>query len=217
MSYLVVMEGSDGVGKATQSKRLVENIKAAGHDAVLYSFPTYETELGQAIRRNLTGETSLCSLERIPRGALTDEVYVGKHPDNDLMFQCMMLANKYDKEPEIEDHLRAGRFVVCDRWKDSSRAYGAADGLPPDWLERVHRRLTSASLTFLLQVPEAIALERRPALRDRYEKDRSKQALVAERYAELAKKGGWRIVDGAQSVEKVSEIIWWHMAARFGL
>jgi thymidylate kinase len=171
----------------------------------------------------LVGDTSLIDrwsrqIKRVQADGGIEHVFdYPKSPDDDLMFQCLMLADKYDAEPEIEDHLRQGRFVVCDRWKDSSRAYGAADGLSPEWLERIHRRLTSAAMTVLLEIPEEVALARRPALRDRYEKDRDKQVVVALRYAELAKNGRWQVINGNQSVEQVSESIWFHVAKRFGL
>lgn len=207
MNRLIAFEGGDGVGKATQSKLLVENIKAAGKDAVLYSFPRYETDVGRAIRRHLVGETKLVELKREYPQA----------PEDDLMFQCLMLADKYDVEPEIEDHLRRGVFVVSDRWKSSSLAYGGADGLPPEWLGRIHERLTTPALTILLKVPEDVALARRPALRDRYEKDRVKQAAVAARYKELAKDSRWVTVDGSGTVEEVSETIWGHVARKFCL
>ena len=225
MSYLIAFEGGDGVGKNTLARRLVENIKASSKDAdaILYSFPRYETDVGGAIRRHLVGETEL--VDRSNRsikpvradGGIEHFFDYPTSLDIDLMFQCLMLADKYDAEPEIEDHLRAGRFVVCDRWKDSSRAYGAANGLPPEWLERIHSRLTSASLTFLVQVPEEVALARRPALRDRYEKDRDKQVAVAARYAELAKNVRWQVIDNSGTVEEASKIIWGHVSRRFGL
>lgn len=219
MSYLIAFEGGDGVGKNTLAWRLVENIKASNKDAdaVLYSFPRYETDVGRAIRRHLVGETELVDKASKALGYVDGAFQFPESLDSDLMFQCLMLADKYDAEPEIEDHLRVGTFVVCDRWKDSSRAYGAADGLPPEWLERIHSRLTSASLTFLVQVPEEVALARRPALRDRYEKDRDKQAAVAARYAELAKSNRWQVIDNTGSVEAVSETIWGHISRRFGL
>lgn len=219
MSCLIALEGGDGVGKATQSSRLVENLKASGRGAVLYSFPRYDTDVGRAICRHLTNDIMVACEHAIDSSdhEVDGTVVYRRAPEDALFFQSLMLADKYGAEPEIEDHLRQGRFVVCDRWKASALAYGAADGLPVEWLERIHERLTSASMTILLEVPEAVALERRFVLRDRYERDRGKQAQVVARYAELAKKGRWQVVDGNQTVAEVSRSIWWHVSKRFGL
>jgi dTMP kinase len=213
---LVAFEGGDGVGKATQSKILVDTLQRRVEKAVLYSFPRYDTMIGEAIRRHLLGDTMLCGRELVPEGALVSEVRVGPHADDALAFQCLMLADKYDAEPEIENYLREGIFVVCDRWKASSFAYGASDGLPLDWLVRVHERLASAALTIFLKVPEEVALARRLGLRDRYEKDRAKQVAVAECYEALAAANqSWVTVDGSGTVDEVAAMVWGHMVKRF--
>ena len=56
---LLCIEGCDSVGKNTQSKRLVEKFDSIGRNAVVMSFPRYETTVGKAIRRHLQGETML--------------------------------------------------------------------------------------------------------------------------------------------------------------
>ena len=61
---LMVIEGCDSVGKNTQSKRLVEKFDSIGRNAVVMSFPRYETTVGRAIRRHLLGDIQLCGFER---------------------------------------------------------------------------------------------------------------------------------------------------------
>jgi dTMP kinase len=213
MNQLIAFEGGDGVGKATQSRRLADRFNAdqrTHRGAVLYSFPRYDTPVGRAILRHLRGETALMV-------SSASEISQTISADDAMAFQALMLADKYDAAPEIEEHLRARRFVVCDRWRDSAKAYGAADGIELAWLERIHQRLTEPGLTILLQVPEAVALERRPVLRDRYERDRNKQAAVAMNYASFVQASKWAVIDGSGTPDDVAALVWAAVEKRFSL
>ena len=53
---LIAIEGTDGSGKATQVKALVERIRAMGIGVVSFSFPRYKTPTGRAIRDYLDGK-----------------------------------------------------------------------------------------------------------------------------------------------------------------
>lgn len=56
MNFIINIEGSDGCGKRTQSERLFEALKKLGYDAILQSFPNYESESSQLVRMYLRGE-----------------------------------------------------------------------------------------------------------------------------------------------------------------
>lgn len=189
MNRLIVIEGADGAGKNTQSKRIVEHLRAIGHTAHLYSFPRYGTPLGAAIRRHLMKEIALV------------EDPATRAPEDAMMFQCLMLADKSDAAVSIREHLKNGDFVVCDRWIPSSYCYGKADGLDPEWLDRMHASLPVADLNIYLDVSPEETLRRRPAMRDRYEENRELQQRVRENYQQLwlghhEEKAWWWIVDG---------------------
>lgn len=204
---LVVLEGCDAAGKQTHSKLLAERLSRNGHEAVLYSFPRYDTEVGRALRRHLMGETFV---------AVDDASTAGRFPrapEDPLIFQSVMLADKMEAAADIRAHLRAGRFVVCDRWTPSAQAFGAADGLDRNWLRRVQEPLPEADLYLLLTVSEEESLRRRPVLRDRYEKDREKQKIVRAEYEALWRcniaDSRWWLIDGeGPSIEAVHARIW---------
>lgn len=211
----VVLEGLDACGKNTQSKRLTERLIHLGHEAALYSFHRYDTELGKAIRRHLLGETMLAWMRHVGD---KPEMYPVRAPEDALVFQSLATMDKYDAAPDIDAHLRVGHFVVCDRWIQSALAFGWADGLSVEWLQRVQARLPQADLNILLQIEPEEAHRRRPVLRDRYEKDRTKQALVATNYAALwstqlgvRSHGRWVVVDGNGTIEEVGDRIWEHV------
>lgn len=212
------MEGLDAAGKNTQSKRLANELRKLGCLVSLHSFPRYETDVGKAIQRHLHGETSLVVVKRqdsehgdgCPSGeGFPCDCHLLTSTDDPLAFQSWMLADKCDASLEIRSDLNRGGFVVCDRWVASALAYGTSDGLDHGWLERIHSVLPPADVTFFLKVPENIAFERRPKLRDRYERDRAKQQIVARNYDELARtRPGWFLIDGSRSVDEVGHAVW---------
>lgn len=195
---LIAIEGTDAAGKKTQSKMLVEWLNTKEVDeglAKLYSFPRYDTVLGQAILKQLQSEA--------PRT-----------PESHLALQCSMLVDKFDASIDIEVDIFAGNFIVCDRWWQSALAYGTADGLSPAWIARLSATLPKAQLNIFIDVSPEVALVRRPEARDFYERDRAKQELVYSNYHFLwssmmqsSDRQDWIVVDGKRTVSEVHEEI----------
>ena len=216
---LLAIEGCDSVGKNTQSKRLVEKFDSIGRNAVVMSFPRYETVVGKAIRRHLMGEIGVA----VTSAPVVSSWEGARAPEDPLAFQCLMLADKMDAALDIEAHIFAGRVVICDRWTPSAICFGEADGLDAHWLQRVQEVLPHPALNVFIDVPEAEALRRRPAMRDRYEKDREKQKVIRQNYKTLWEVGAeeepaeWVVVDGVGTVEEVTERIWKHVLAVLGV
>lgn len=218
---LIAVEGLDAAGKNTQAKLLCERLQKMGAEVFFYSFPRYETPLGVHIKRLLTGQLKLRK-DDVPGELLA----LGQEQDDSwgLVYQCMMNSDKYDADVDIRRHLEAGSVVVCDRWSASALAYGTADGLSFEWLERTRSALTRADLTIFLRVSEQEARRRRPKLRDRYEKDREKQLVVADNYhSMLSADASWVLVDGeshtgdlSNDVVVVHERVWAVVRERIG-
>lgn len=215
---LFVIEGGDACGKRTQSEALRQrlddlNVKVP---AKLFSFPRYNTTLGQAIIRHLKRKTSLREATDVPIGALMDTNYDKVAPEDALVFQCMMVADKYHAAAEIEEHLSAGGHVVCDRWWQSAYVYGRSDDLSAPWLREVHQLMPKADLNILVDVPAHSAMARRPVARDRYEEKLGTRENVRSFYLETwdacrSSGGEWAVVDGSGDVDHVHETIWRHV------
>ncbi len=56
MGKLVVIEGLDGSGKATQSKLLLENLKAMGKKVINITFPDYDSDSSALVKMYLNGD-----------------------------------------------------------------------------------------------------------------------------------------------------------------
>lgn len=197
---MIVVEGCDAAGKATQTKALVDRLNDSGRKAVLFSFPRYETSIGKVISAHLKGHVRMIDV-------------AGRRASEDaLMFQCLMSADRFSAQPEINDHLADGTIVVCDRWKQSGLVYGTSDGLNPSQLITDSRGLREADLNFFIEVSEQESLRRRPKLRDYYETNREKQVVLRTVYKALweSKKDPekWQIVDGEQTPESVHRQLW---------
>jgi dTMP kinase len=201
----IVLEGLDAAGKATQSKLLAEKIRQEGREVQLESFPRYGTPLGQMILNHLKGE-------RIE--------FISADPFEDAtVLQCMMLADKYDANAKIRQQLHQGTDVIADRWSPSAYCYGVGDGLSSEWLWRTQLALEAPDLCIFIDVPPEVAFQRRPEVRDRYEKDREKQTRIREAYSYLwevvhGQNTGWVSIDGRGSIEEVRESIWNHVVSR---
>lgn len=229
---LIVIEGGDACGKRTQTEALRQRLATLEMRVppMLLSFPRYNTPLGEAIIRHLKSVTALVEVDRSvsvtwEEGGANVKAQITRAPEDALVFQCMMVADKYHAAAEAEAHLRRGGHVVCDRWWPSAYVYGSSDGLDPVWLRDVHKLMPVADISILIDVPAAEASSRRPVARDRYEESAAKRADVRRLYLEmwadrkLHAEGEWEVADGRGSVEQVHEEIWklvWPHVSEYG-
>jgi dTMP kinase len=184
----LALEGIDGCGKSTQAARLADALRAQGHDVVLTREPG-GTALGEGVRNLVLagGEMSPVAealLFAAARAQLVAEV--------------------------VRPALDAGRWVVTDRFVDSSLAYqGAARELGIDDVWQINRPAVEGclpDLAVVLDVPATVAAARDTGPDDRIEAEGvALQEAVATGYRELAVRFSQRvsIVSGEGTVEQV--------------
>jgi dTMP kinase len=187
LTGFVTFEGIDGSGKTTVSHLVVEKLRSRGHAVFLTSEPT-SGWLGEAVRRGVREELS----------AVTEAF--------------LFLADRATHIPEIRSHLDKDEIVLCDRYADSTYAYQGARLVgvlrdPIRFLQDASRGWTlSPDLTILLRVPPELGMERiknRPA-KIRFE-DLTLLRRVAANYDRLAKSRRFAVLDGARSLDVVSD------------
>lgn len=171
----ITLEGGEGVGKSTQSRLLAEALAGVGIVVELTREPG-GTPGAEAIRNLLLDTTG------DNWGARSEA----------LLFAA---ARSDHVEKRILPALDAGKWVICDRFIDSSRAYqGGGGGLDDGALLALHQIGSKGllpDLTLLLEVPPEISA-RRVASRDGAEtdaiggRDASYHARVASAFARLA-------------------------------
>jgi dTMP kinase len=192
---LIAFEGLDQSGKQTQAEALRDAVSAAGHSCELLSFPDYATAIGTEIHRALYGEREYA-------------------PD---VMQLLYVTNRYETKSRIDRWLADGRVILCDRYTASSIAYGEAQGLDPLWLADLQRFLPTADLTLLLDIAPEVAVRRKAAGRDRYERDLELLTRVRESYRTQASDARWALIPGDRAKEEVTAEIRRVVSTRLGL
>jgi dTMP kinase len=147
LGKLIVIDGADGAGKATQTKLLVERLRAEGRVVETMSFPNYEANVfGQLIKECLQGKRGdFATLDA--RVAST-----------------LYAADRFESRPQLQAWLAAGKTVILDRYVSSnmlhqgSKMVGDEAGLRDflAWNDRVEHKifgLPRPDLIVYLDVP----------------------------------------------------------------
>ncbi|HSJ72739.1 MAG TPA: dTMP kinase [Miltoncostaeaceae bacterium] len=186
----IAFEGIDGSGKTTQAALLADALEGRGLGVARTREPG-GTLLGERVRQLvLSGEP----------GHLT------------LVAEAHLFAAARAQlvERVVRPSLAAGRWVVSDRFLDSSLAYqGAARGLGVDVVLEINATAVGdclPDLALVVDTPVGAAAWRRSAASDRIEAEGAGfQGRVAAGYRDLAARfpGRIRLVPGDGSIEEV--------------
>jgi dTMP kinase len=189
---LITVEGVDGAGKTTVAAALAGALRERGHDVELLREPG-GVELSERIR----------ALVKDPA------LRVGARAEA-LLYAA---ARAQLVEERLEPLLDAGRWVLLDRFVDSSLAYqGAGRGLGVEEIRRLNAFATGGRVpdrTLLLRIEPAAALARaagRGEAADRLEGEGlAFFAAIAEAYDELAAADPlrWAVIDATQPPDAV--------------
>jgi dTMP kinase len=202
---LVTFEGGEGAGKSTQIERLAAALRAAGFDPLVTREP---------------GGT--------PGAEQIRQLLVEGPPDRWLPLSeaLLLLAARHDHVVRrIAPALADGRWVLCDRFMDSTRVYqGVAGAVGEAVIDRLHATVLGdlrPDLTVILDVPVATGLGRqRAAGRQRYEQmTKAFHERVREGFLALARAEPGRcvVVDATRPVDGVADEVRELVARRFGV
>jgi dTMP kinase len=196
----ITFEGGEGSGKSTHAAALAKRLEQLGIEVVLTREPGGST--GAEIIRHIL----LSGLTK-PLGAETEAILFAAARD-DHMRSTILPA------------LKAGKWVICDRFIDSTRVYQGAIGNVDQRLIRSLERVTVGravpDLTFILDVPVAVGLARATRRRGKGAADRFEGESVEfhealrTAYRALAQAEPKRciVIDGRAPSDVVAERIW---------
>ncbi|MBU1384342.1 MAG: dTMP kinase [Alphaproteobacteria bacterium] len=140
----ITFEGGEGTGKSTQVGRLVDRLRARELDVVQTREPGGSPGAEEIRALALNGDAGRWS-------AMTETL-------------LMYAARSDHVERTVRPALEAGRWVVCDRFADSSRAYqGVGGGTPADFIETLDLAVvgeTQPDLTLIFDLPVEVGLRR---------------------------------------------------------
>lgn len=190
----IAFEGGEGSGKSTQARLLADALTARG------------------IAVELTREPGGTAGAEAIRGLLLDPPGEGWGPHAEALLFAAARADHVARR--IRPAVEAGRWVVCDRFVDSSRAYqGGAGGIGDDAVQALHSIGSGGlrpDLTILIEVDAEIAAGRLAA-RDEGRSDAiggrgaGYHRAVAEAFRALAQEdpAGFAVIDGDGPPEAV--------------
>jgi dTMP kinase len=202
----ITFEGGEGTGKSTQSAALAQRLRSMGIGVVLTREPGGSP--GAEIIRHV-----LLSGAAKPLGADAEAILLAAARDDHVTIT-------------IEPALARGRWVVSDRFADSTKVYqGALGRVDPLLIAGLHRITVGElkpDLTFILDVPPEVGLERARHRRGAADADRFEgepldfHEKLREAYLHLAASEPERcvVIDACERRAAVTKRIWETVAKR---
>ena len=188
---LIVVEGIDGSGKSTQIKLLEKWLRYTGHHVFLTEWNS------STLVKEITSKGK-------KKGKLTPTTFSLLHATD--------FADRYERN--ILPLLRAGYFVLADRYVYTAYARDVTRGCSPDWVRKVYSFAIRPDIAFYFRTPIDVAIERilsgRPQLKyyeagmdlnlskDPYDSYRIFQSRIIEQYESMIKSEGFSIIDATQ-------------------
>lgn len=226
LGKFITFEGGEGAGKSTQARQLAQRLQRLRIPSILTREPG-GTELAEAIR-----------------ALLLNPAYVNRSSLSEVLLFYAARADHI--ATVIRPALQAGKWVICDRFSDSTRAYqGAAQRLNRLTIEALDQIVVGTykpDLTILLDLEPSIGLRR--AIRrtygainsqsrlhhpeqlafsfapDRFEAlDSDFHRAVREGFLQIARDELHRfiVVDGNEGIIRIADKIWEKISDKFGL
>ena len=212
MRKIIVIEGTDGSGKETQSQLLVQYLKKKGKKVVEFSFPMYESPTGEIFKNYVLGKNGV-SLFKEGYEALDPEVV------------CLYTAadRKYNSK-KIQEYLDQDYFVILNRYTSSNMAHQGSKYSDSEerfymyqWIDKLEYwllKLPKPDYTFLLNIPYDHRMEwkEKQISFDFDQKTKEKEDRTLEAYLELAGLYHWDVIDcvkgtGSKSIEEIHQEI----------
>lgn len=148
--FFIVIDGTDGAGKHTQTQLLVEHLRDDHFPALATGFPQYDTPTGKAVRSYLKGEMGEVAIDVSAREA-------------SLLYAKDRLANS----GPIKEALEEGKVVVSDRYTTANMGHQGGKFTDPvkkleffEWLRNLEfdeYKIPKPDFTILLHVPTDIS------------------------------------------------------------
>jgi dTMP kinase len=195
-----VVEGIDGSGKSTQLRLLEKWLR-------YNEFEVFRTEWNSS---DLV--SSITSKEK-KKEHLTPTTFSLLHATD--------FADRFERN--ILPLLRAGYFVLADRYVYTAYARDATRGCDPNWVRKVYDFALKPDIAFYFRTPLDTAMDRilagRPKLKfyeagmdlnlskDLYESFRIFQSRIVAQYEEMCKREGFYIMDATEQIQDQQKIM----------
>ncbi len=197
---LIVVEGVDGSGKSTQLRLLEKWLRYNG-------FEVFRTEWNSSdMVKSITSK--------------------GKKKENltPTTFSLLHATDFADRfERNILPLLRAGYFVLADRYIYTAYARDVTRGCNPNWVRKVYDFAIKPDIAFYFRVPLDTAMDRilsgRPKLKfyeagmdlnlskDIYDSFRIFQSKIVDQYEEMSKREDFYVMDATAQIQEQQKVM----------
>lgn len=186
----IVIEGIDGCGGETQSKKLVKHLREKKIPVKFLTYPDYKGPIGHIINE-----------------------YLYKKYNFSTEVQFMLYFSDFLKDKDkIQKWLKEGNTIIADRYFSSTLAYQCASGFLLDTALQVSTlfHLPRPDLIIFLNISAETSMARKKKEKedklDRHEENKKFLTELAECYKNLAQGqifSRWVIVDGERPIDEV--------------
>lgn len=205
---LIVIEGTDGSGKATQTKLLAERLVREGYSVKTINFPQYGKKSAKLVEDYLAGKF----------GRL-DEV----SPYDASKYYA---EDRKEAAPQIKKWLEEGHIVIANRYQQSNKGHQASKIKDPaerkrfmgwiDDLEYNQNKIPEADKVIFLHVPVEMAqglITTRGNRKDIHEANLEHLKNTKKTYMEITEKEGWLVIECVKKgslmpKEEIHGILW---------
>ncbi|MDD5639752.1 MAG: dTMP kinase [Candidatus Pacebacteria bacterium] len=193
LGKLIILEGIDGCGGETQSKLLSESLTRKGKKVKVFSFPDYDSPIGQFLDSYFHGKYELS-------------------PENQTLFQYAGFLNSKKK---IEEALSQGYIIICDRYVTATMAYQGIQGIDYEKIIQLINAfpIPKPDIVIYLKISPETSAKRKMGEKghlDRFEADKNFLQKVEQKYSNYAQKNIYckqEIINAEKSIEEVSSEI----------
>ena len=214
---LIVFDGLDGSGKATQTKLLVQKLKKKGYRVAITDFPQYYSSFfGKMVGRYLTGE-------------------FGKaNQVSPYLASILYALDRFEAKEKMEKWLNEGRIIVSNRYVSANQIHQTAKikgkkakGEFLKWLSKMEFQIfgiPKPDLILFLNIPyrigQGLVIKKGSrgylggVRRDIHESSKSHLSAAQEQVFDLVKKySKWKRIDCVKrgdllSKKEVADFVW---------
>lgn len=177
----IVVEGADGAGTTTQSKRLAEHLGAE------WTFEPTDMDIGRKVDEMISSDDH--SPETVALGFAADRMV--------------------HLEEKIIPMLEKGVNVVSDRYLQSSLVYQPIMGADRDWVKKLNRKALIPDLTLVLDISAEVGMSRveQRGMDGNVFENLDFQQEVVKRYRQLDEDERTVLIDASGSKDEVFQIM----------
>lgn len=183
---MIVLYGVNNLGKTTQAKLLVKEIKKIGKKAEYIKYPLYDTE---------------------PTGKLINEYLRKGNPYkfSPREFQLLNFADNIKYEKVLEDKLKKGINIVVEDYFGTAVAWGMATEVEEKLLDYLWKFIKKEDLAFLLCGKRFLKSREK---NHKHERDGKLMEKAKKIHLKLGKKHNWHKIDVSLPLKEKHAIIW---------